>query len=108
MQYAERMKKLGTETAFEVLQQIQEFPEERRENIISFAIGEPDFDTPEHIKQAGIEAIKKNYTHYTPSSGIPELREAIANFASETKNIKITSKNVVILPAAKFIVDLAL
>ncbi|TFF99914.1 MAG: pyridoxal phosphate-dependent aminotransferase, partial [Promethearchaeota archaeon] len=96
------------ETAFEVLQQIQEFPEERRENIISFAIGEPDFDTPEHIKQAGVEAIKKNYTHYTPSSGIPELREAIANFASETKNIKITSKNVVILPAAKFIVDLAL
>lgn len=108
MQYAERLKNLGTETAFEVLQQIQDFSEERRENIISFAIGEPDFNTPEHIKQAGIRAIQDNYTHYTPSAGILELRKSIAKFVSETKHINISADNIVILPAAKFVVDLTI
>lgn len=108
MQYANRLKNLGTETAFEVLQQIEEFPEERRENVISFAIGEPDFNTPEHIKQAGIQAIQEDYTHYTPSGGIPELRVSIANFASETKDIDVSADNIVVLPAAKFVVDLTL
>lgn len=108
MQYAERLKRLGTETAFEVLQQIQEFPQERRENIISFAIGEPDFNTPEHIKQAGIKAIQEDFTHYTPSRGILELREAVAEFVSDTKNINVAADNIVVFPAAKFIVDLSL
>lgn len=108
MKYAERMNRLGTETAFEVLQRIQNLPQERRENVISFAIGEPDFDTPEHIKQAGIEAIKGNYTHYTPSGGIPELREAIAEFVSSTKNINAGPENIVVLPSAKYVIDLAL
>ena len=78
MKYAERLNLLGTETAFEVLRQIQALPKARQENIISFAIGEPDFDTPEHVKQAGIKAIQENYTHYTSSAGILELREAVA------------------------------
>ncbi|TXT63231.1 MAG: Aminotransferase [Promethearchaeota archaeon] len=108
MQYANRLDRLGTETAFEVLERIQNFPEERRENVISFAIGEPDFDTPQHIKQAGINAIDGNFTHYSPSAGIPELRESIANFASESKNIRATAENVVVLPSAKFIVDLTI
>jgi aspartate/methionine/tyrosine aminotransferase len=108
MKYAERMNRLGTETAFEVLQQIQNLPEERRQNIISFAIGEPNFNTPEHIKQAGIKAIQENYTHYASSAGIPELRKAIAEFVSETKKIRISAENVVILPSAKYVVDLAI
>lgn len=108
MKYAERMNRLGTETAFEVLRQVQSFPEERQENIISFAIGEPDFDTPEHIKQAAIKAIQENYTHYTPSAGITELREAIATFVSESKDISAKSENIVVLPSAKYVVDLAL
>ncbi len=108
MQYAERLRKLGTETAFEVLLQIQDFPEERRESVISFAIGEPDFNTPEHIKQAGINAIQENYTHYTPSQGIPELRGALAEFVSETKGLEASAENIVVLPAAKLIVDLAI
>ncbi|MGV9202908.1 MAG: pyridoxal phosphate-dependent aminotransferase [Promethearchaeia archaeon] len=108
MKYADRMERLGTETAFEVLSRIQEFPKERRENIISFAIGEPDFDTPEHIKQAGINSIEENYTHYSPSGGIFELRESVAEFATENKGIDIKPENVVILPSAKFIVDLAI
>ncbi|MHA1338340.1 MAG: aminotransferase class I/II-fold pyridoxal phosphate-dependent enzyme, partial [Promethearchaeota archaeon] len=83
MQYADRLKRLGTETAFEVLSRINQFPEERKKNVISFAIGEPDFNTPEHIKRAGIKAIEENYTHYTVSAGIPELREAVAKFVAE-------------------------
>ena len=108
MKYAERMTRLGTETAFEVLQQIQNFPQERQERIISFAIGEPNFDTPEHIKQAAIQALQENYTHYTPSAGIPELREAVAEFVSETKEISVSSENIVILPSEKYIIDLSI
>jgi len=108
MHYANRLERLGTETAFKVLEKIQNFPEQRRKNIISFAIGEPDFNTPEHIKQAGIKAINENYTHYSPSAGIPELKEAIAEFASKTKRIRVSPQNVIILPSAKIIVDLAI
>lgn len=108
MNYSERLNRLGTETAFEVLNRIQNFPESRKKNIISFAIGEPDFNTPDHIKKAGIEAIKQNYTHYTVSAGIPELREGIAEFINENRGMNITSKNVVILPSAKFTIDLTL
>ncbi|MHA1671887.1 MAG: pyridoxal phosphate-dependent aminotransferase [Promethearchaeota archaeon] len=108
MHYAERLNDLGTETAFEVLRRIQDFPEKRRDNIISFAIGEPDFPTPDHIKKAGIKAIEEDFTHYNPSEGIPELRKAIAEFVSTTKNINISENNVIVLPSAKFVLDLAL
>lgn len=108
MKYSNRLNQLGTENAFKVLRYIQKLPEERRKRIISFAIGEPDFNTPEHIKLAGIKAIQKNYTHYTPSAGIPELRNAVAEFVSKTKKINITSENIVILPSAKFVVNLAI
>jgi len=108
MKYAERMNRLGTETAFEVLRRIQDLPAEIQENIISFSIGEPDFDTPAHIKQAGIKAIQENYTHYTSSAGIPELRSAIAHFVSETKKINVKPDNIVVLPSAKYVVDLAI
>jgi aspartate aminotransferase len=108
MHYADRLKKLGTETAFEVLSKINNLPEQRRNNIISFAIGEPDFNTPEHIKKAGIKSIQENYTHYSVSAGIPELREAVAVFAAKERGIDITSKNVIILPSAKYVVDLAI
>jgi len=108
MKYAERMNNLGTETAFEVLQRIQTLPEKRRKNIISFSIGEPDFDTPEHIKQAGIKAIQDNYTHYTPSAGISELRVAVADVVSKTKDISVSYENIVILPSGKYVIDLAI
>ena len=108
MNYAERLSQLGTETAFEVLDKINKFPEERKKNIISFGIGEPDFESPDHIKKAGIKAIEQNYTHYTVSAGIIELREAIAKFVSKTKKIDISFNNIIILPGAKFTVDLAI
>lgn len=108
MQLADRMDRLGTETAFQVLDRISRFPEERRNNIISFAIGEPDFDTPEHIKQAGIASIQDNRTHYTPSAGIMPFRESIAKFVEETKHIPVTAENITVLPSAKMIIFLSI
>jgi len=108
MNYAKRLNRLGTETAFEVLSRIQNFPQSRKKKIISFAIGEPDFNTPNHIKNAGIKAIEQNYTHYSVSAGIPELRKAISEFINENRGMSIDPKNVVILPSAKFIIDLTL
>lgn len=108
MKIADRMEKLGTETAFEVLQRIQNFPPARQKNVVSFAIGEPDFNTPEHIKQAGIQAIKDNYTHYCPSAGLRELREAVASYAGEVRNMHISPAEVTILPSAKLIISLGI
>ncbi|MHA1338800.1 MAG: pyridoxal phosphate-dependent aminotransferase [Promethearchaeota archaeon] len=108
MKFADRMNLLGTETAFSVLAEIQNFPPERKANVISFAIGEPDFNTPEHIKNAAIESIKNNRTHYTPSAGIPELRKAIADYVKVQKNIEVGVENICVLPSAKFVINLAI
>jgi aspartate/methionine/tyrosine aminotransferase len=107
MKTADRMNLLGTETAFRVLQQIQNFPLERRKRVISFALGEPDFNTPEHIKQAGIRGIEQNHTHYVPSAGIPELRQAIAEFASAQRNIKITPDMITVFNSGKMTIGLS-
>ncbi|MBN2156957.1 MAG: pyridoxal phosphate-dependent aminotransferase [Candidatus Lokiarchaeota archaeon] len=108
MQYSDRLHNLGTEMAFSVLQQIQSFPQERQENIISFAIGEPDFDTPEHIKNAAIESLKSNRTHYTPSAGIPELRQAIADYYTKERNFPVAMENVCVLSSAKLVVNFSI
>jgi len=108
LQYAERMKLLGTETAFAVLDRITSFSPERQRHIISFALGEPDFNTPEHIKRAAISSINANRTHYTPSGGIPPLREAIADFITQSKHIKVNAQNIVVFPAAKLVIGLAM
>ncbi len=108
MQIAERIKLLGTETAFQVLERISTFPVERQKRIISFAIGEPDFNTPDHIKRAAIESINNNRTHYTPSPGILPLREAIAEFVKQTRGINAGPEHVTVLPSAKFVIYLAI
>ncbi|MGI6541656.1 MAG: pyridoxal phosphate-dependent aminotransferase [Limnochordia bacterium] len=97
---AERMSLLGTETAFEVLAEVNQLKAQGRD-IISFAIGEPDFDTPENIKQAGIKAIEENHTHYGPSAGIQPLREAIAAYISRTRHVNYGPDEVVVTPGAK-------
>jgi aspartate/methionine/tyrosine aminotransferase len=107
MQLSERLNRLGTETAFALLERITRFPPERQEHIVSFGLGEPDFNTPEHIKQAAVDSINNNRTHYTPSAGIMPLREAIAEFVTENKQIPVTSENVCVLPSAKMVVFLA-
>lgn len=107
---AERMRVLGTETAFEVLARAKAFEAAGR-SIIHLEIGEPDFDTPEHIKDAAIRALHDGYTHYTPAAGIMEAREAIADHVGRSRRITVTPEHVVITPGAKpvmFFVMLAL
>ena len=103
MQIARRMGRLGTETAFEVLAEVNKL-KAAGQDIISFALGEPDFDTPQNIKSAGVKAIGDGYTHYGPSAGILPLRESIAHYISESRGIKVAPEEVVVTPGAKPIV----
>ena len=98
--YAERMKSLGTETAFEVLAKARAL-EKQGKDIVHLEIGEPDFDTPRNIKDAAIKALNEGYTHYVPSAGIPELRQAIADYISKTRNLKVAPEEVVVTPGGK-------
>ncbi len=100
MNVASRMARLGTESAFEVLARAKALERQGRE-IIHLEIGEPDFDTPTHIKDAAKDALDAGATHYGPSAGLPELREAIAKHISETRAIDVTPDEVVVTPGAK-------
>jgi len=97
------MDGLGTETAFEVLAKAKALEKQGRE-IIHLEIGEPDFDTPTNIKEAAVKAMKAGYTHYVPAAGIPELREAIAEYLSESRGIDVDPEEVVVTPGAKPII----
>ncbi len=101
--FAKRMDVLGTETAFEVLAKAKALEKEGRE-IVHLEIGEPDFDTPNNIKEAAIKAMKSGYTHYVPAAGIPELRNAIAEYLSESRGIDVDPEEVVVTPGAKPII----
>jgi len=94
------MERLGTETAFDVLDRVNALRAQGHD-IISFGLGEPDFETPQHIKDACKQALDQNYTHYGPSQGLPELREAIADYFSRTRGIPVGPENVVVGPGAK-------
>src|SRR5437762_10988306 len=87
LRLAERMSRLGTETAFEVLNKARAL-ERQGKHIIHLEIGEPDFDTPKNIVDAGVDALRKGWTHYGPSAGLPELRQAIADEVSRTRGIE--------------------
>ena len=100
MTLAARMNDLGTETAFEVLAKARALEAQGRD-IIHLEIGEPDFDTPKHIVEAGVEALRQGYTHYGPTPGLPELREAIARNSREVRGIDTDADQVVVTPGAK-------
>ena len=97
---AERMSRLGTESAFEVLAKARALEAQGRE-IVHLEIGEPDFDTPSHIVEAACRALREGATHYTPSNGIPELRQAIAEGLSRRRGHEIDPQQVVVTPGAK-------
>src|SRR2546428_6375714 len=101
MRLADRMLRLGTESAFEVLVRARELEAAGRE-IVPLGIGEPDFDTPPHIARAAKEALDRGETHYVAAPGIPELREAVAAFLSDrTGRLRTTPDRVVVTPGAK-------
>lgn len=104
MHIASRIARLGTETAFEVLARARQLEAQGR-HIIHLEIGEPDFDTPENIREAAKRALDEGYTHYGPSPGLPEAREAIAEYFNRTRGVKLYSaEEVVITPGAKPII----
>jgi len=106
LQLARRMSRLGTETAFEVLNKARAL-ERQGKNIIHLEIGEPDFDTPRNVVEAGVDALRKGWTHYGPSAGLPELRQTIAEYVSQTRGVMVTSEEVVIVPGGKPIIFFA-
>ncbi len=89
-----RTRELGTENAFVVLGEVERLLAEGQE-IVSFCIGQPDFPTPDNIRLAGIRAITQGKTGYTPSPGIPALRQAVARYFSRTRGIEVRPEDVV-------------
>ena len=100
LRLAKRMARLGTETAFEVLVKAKALEAQGRD-IIHLEIGEPDFDTPSNIIDAGCDALRKGFTHYGPSAGLMELREVIAQHVSETRRVNVMPDEVVVVPGGK-------
>jgi len=103
LRLAKRMTRLGTETAFEVLVKAKAL-EAKGRDIIHLEIGEPDFDTPPNIIDAGCDALHRGFTHYGPSAGLMELREVIAQHVSETRRVNVTPDEVVVVPGGKPII----
>jgi aspartate aminotransferase len=101
------MERLGTETAFSVLAKAKALEAGGRE-IIHLEIGEPDFGTPTHVVEAGCRALRDGHTHYTPTAGIPELREAIAEDVALSRGIEVRPEQVVVTPGGKPIMFFAI
>ena len=100
MKLATRMSRLGTETAFEALARAKALEAQGR-NIVFLGIGEPDFDTPEHIVNAGKDALEAGHTHYTPSPGITAVRETIAADMGARLGFEADPANVIVTPGGK-------
>ncbi len=103
---ADRMSRLGTETAFDCLCRAKAL--ECRMEVIHLEIGEPDFDTPRHIREAAKRALDEGWTHYGPSAGLPDLREAIADYAGKLRGVKFDASQVVVTPGAKPVMSFAI
>ncbi|MDP6941939.1 MAG: pyridoxal phosphate-dependent aminotransferase [Planctomycetota bacterium] len=97
---ASRMSRLGTETAFEVLARAKQLEAEGRD-IVHLEIGEPDFDTPSNIVEAGRQALADGWTHYGPAAGLPDAREAVADYIGKTRHTSVNGNEVCIVPGGK-------
>lgn len=103
LRLARRMSRLGTETAFEVLNKARAL-ERQGKDIVHLEIGEPDFDTPANVVEAAVGALHKGWTHYGPSAGLPELRQEIANYVARTRGVPVATDEVVVVPGGKPII----
>ena len=97
---ADSLSRLGTETAFSVLARARELERQGRE-IVHLEIGEPDFDTPEHVKEAATAALRAGETHYCPTAGIAELREEAARDLARTRGVDVDPARVLVANGAK-------
>lgn len=103
MNLASRVSRLGTETAFEVLAEVNALRAEGRD-IIALSIGEPACATADYIKDAAKKALDQNLTHYSPSAGITEFRNVIADYVAATRGIPVSPEEVVVVPGGKPII----
>jgi aspartate aminotransferase len=97
---AASLDRLGTETAFEVLARAKALEAQGR-RIIHLEIGEPDFDTPSHVVEAAVQALRDGQTHYCPAAGLPVLREACAEHLSRHRGLPIEASSILVAPGAK-------
>ena len=97
------MNNIGVESAFDVLVRARAL-EAKGRSIVHLEIGEPDFPTPAHIVEAAKQALDEGWTHYGPSSGLPELRETIAAHVARTRGVKVDAQNVAVVPGGKPII----
>ena len=100
MKLAERMSRIATESAFEVLVRARAL-EALGRDVIHLEIGEPDFATPAHIVDAGQRALAEGWTKYGPPQGLPELREAIADDVSRSRGVRVGAEHVCVVPGGK-------
>ncbi|MCC6945891.1 MAG: aminotransferase class I/II-fold pyridoxal phosphate-dependent enzyme, partial [Thermomicrobiales bacterium] len=100
MKLATRMSRLGTETAFEVLVRARALEAQGRD-VVHLEVGEPDFDTPANIIEAGANALRTGWTHYGPAAGLPDLREAIASYLNTSRGTGYDASNIVVTPGGK-------
>ena len=100
LRLAEKMSRLGTETAFDVLARAEILAQEGRD-IINLGIGQPDFKTPGHIVEAAIKALHDGHHGYTPSPGIPQLRESVAQDLATYRGVNVAPDRIVIVPGGK-------
>ena len=100
MRLAERMNRIGTEGAFQVLAHARQL-ESQGHSVIHLEIGQPDFETPRHIIEAAKLALDDGWTHYGPTQGYPELREAIAAYICRTRGISVSPDHVAVVPGGK-------
>jgi aspartate aminotransferase len=100
MDLARSMGRLGTETAFEVLARARALETAGR-RIVHLEIGEPDFETPPHVVEAAVRALREGETHYCPAPGLPVLREACAAELSRTRGLEVPASRVLVTPGAK-------
>jgi aspartate/methionine/tyrosine aminotransferase len=97
------MNRIGVETAFDVLVQARKLEAQGR-SVIHLEIGEPDFDTPQNIREAAKTAIDEGWTHYGPTQGYPDLREVIASYICRTRDVRIGPEHVSVVPGGKPII----
>ncbi len=103
MKLAERMSRIGVESAFDVLVRARALEAQGR-SVIHLEIGEPDFPTPAHVIQAAKDALDQGWTHYGPTQGLPDLRTAIAAHISRTRGINVGPQHVSVVPGGKPII----
>ncbi len=103
MHLAARMKRIEIESAFDVLVKARGLEAQGR-HIIHLEIGEPDFPSPPHVVEAAKRALDQGWTHYGPTQGLPELREAIAGYVGRTHNVEVGPQHVCVVPGGKPII----